>query len=303
MLKKTRPTPVAVVIILLASAVLFARTTGASPVAPDAAYEQSFEKWKAEQIDDLKQNWLPLAGLYWLKPGVNSFGTAAENAVVFPKGPAHAGEFDLDGKDVTIKMLPDAHATAAGKPLATARLDPDISGHASLVEMGSLRFHVIVRGERVGIRVKDLESAAIANFKGLIFYPLDLNYRVTATWEPSDGKKMIDVPNVLGDVTPVPVAGTVVFKIDGQEQRLTALGGEPSIGLSFVFNDLTAKNGEERYLSRWALSGQWSRDERNRDSGFQSGVQPAVRGNSLCNLSVGAEGEPAGRGNSCGREV
>jgi uncharacterized protein (DUF1684 family) len=242
MLKKTRPTPVAVVIILLASAVLFARTTGASPVAPDAAYEQSFEKWKAEQIDDLKQNWLPLAGLYWLKPGVNSFGTAAENAVVFPKGPAHAGEFDLDGKDVTIKMLPDAHATAAGKPLATARLDPDISGHASLVEMGSLRFHVIVRGERVGIRVKDLESAAIANFKGLIFYPLDLNYRVTATWEPSDGKKMIDVPNVLGDVTPVPVAGTVVFKIDGQEQRLTALGGEPSIGLSFVFNDLTAKS-------------------------------------------------------------
>jgi uncharacterized protein (DUF1684 family) len=37
------------------------------------------------------------------------------------------------------------------------------------------------------------------------------------------------------------VAGTVVFKIDGQEQRLTALGGDPSKGLSFVFNDLTAK--------------------------------------------------------------
>jgi uncharacterized protein len=53
---------------------------------------QSFEKWKAEQVDDLKQNWLPLAGLFWLKPGVNNFGTAPENAVVFPKGPTHAGE-------------------------------------------------------------------------------------------------------------------------------------------------------------------------------------------------------------------
>jgi uncharacterized protein (DUF1684 family) len=233
---------VAVVMVLLGSAVLVVGVSGSSPGAPDAAYVQSFEKWKAEQIDDLKQNWLPLAGLYWLKPGVNNFGTAPENAIMFPKGPAHAGEFDLEGKDVTIRLLPDAHAALAGAPLTTAKLAPDVSGHASLVEMGTLRFHVIVRGERVGIRVKDLENAAVTNFKGLIFYPLDLNYRVMATWEPSDGKKTIDVPNVLGDVTAVPVAGTVVFKINGQEQRLTALGGNPSTGLSFVFNDLTAKS-------------------------------------------------------------
>jgi len=217
------------------------RTASSSVSAPDAAYVQSFEKWKAEQIDDLKQNWLPLAGLYWLKPGVSSFGAAPENVVVFPKGPAHAGEFDLEGKEVSVKLLPEAHATVAGKGLANAKLDADISGHPTVIEVGSLRFHVIVRGERVGIRLKDLESAAVSNFKGLIFYPLDLNYRVTASWEPSDGKKMIDVPNVLGDMTPVPVAGTVVFKINGQEQRLTALGGDPSKGLSFVFNDLTAK--------------------------------------------------------------
>jgi len=233
---------VAVVMVLLGSAVLVVSVSGSSPAAPDAAYVQSFEKWKVEQIDDLKQNWLPLAGLYWLKPGVNNFGTAPENAVVFPKGPAHAGEFDLEGKDVTIKLLPDTHATLAGAPLTTAKLAPDVSGHASLVEMGTLRFHVIVRGARVGIRVKDLESESVTNFKGLIFYPLDLNYRVTATWEPSDGKKTIDVPNVLGDVTAAPVAGTVVFKINGQEQRLTALGGNPATGLSFVFNDLTAKS-------------------------------------------------------------
>ena len=114
--------------------------SSSAPAAPDAAYVQSFEKWKAEQVDDLKQNWLPLAGLFWLKPGVNSFGTAPENAVVFPKGPAHAGEFDLEGKDVTIKLLPDAHATFAGKPLTTAKLDPDVSGHRTVVEMGSCAF-------------------------------------------------------------------------------------------------------------------------------------------------------------------
>jgi uncharacterized protein len=61
------------------------------PSAPDAAYVQSFDKWKADLVDDLKTNWLSLAGLFWLKPGENSFGSDASNAVVFPKGPAHAG--------------------------------------------------------------------------------------------------------------------------------------------------------------------------------------------------------------------
>jgi uncharacterized protein len=226
---------------VLFAGALLSKDTGSAVAAPDAAYLQSFEKWKAEQVDDLKKNWLPLAGLYWLKPGVNSFGSDAANEIVFPKGPAHAGEFDLAGKDVTIKLLSDARAMVAGKPLTSAKLDPDISGHASVVEMGTLQFHVIVRGERVGIRLKDNDSAAVRNFRGMIFYPLDMNYVVTAKWVPSDGKKTIDVPNVLGDVTSVPAAGTVVFKINGEEQRLTALGADLSKGLSFVFNDLTAK--------------------------------------------------------------
>jgi hypothetical protein len=183
-----------------------------------------------------------LAGLYWLKPGANSFGSAAENEIVFPRGPAHAGEFDLEGKEVTLKLLPEVHAASEGKPLvAPAKLDPDVSGHPSTVEMGSLQFHLIVRGERVGVRLKDADSAAVRNFHGLMFYPLDMTYRIAATWVPSDGKKTIDVPNVLGDVTAMRVAGTVVFKISGQDVELTDLRGDPSKGLFFVFNDLTAK--------------------------------------------------------------
>ncbi len=210
---------------------------------PDAAYIQSFEKWKTEQMEDLKQDWLPLAGLFWLKPGANSFGSAADNGVIFPKGPAHAGEFDLAGKDVTIKLSAGVRATSAGKPLPAgeAKLDPDASGHATLVEIGSLQFHAIIRGERVGIRLKDTESEAAHNFRGLTFYPLDMNYRVTATWVPSDGKKTIDVPNVLGDVTSTLVSGVAVFKVNGQEVRLTDLRGDPAKGLFFVFTDLTAK--------------------------------------------------------------
>ena len=216
--------------------------TATSTEAPDAAYVQSFEKWKADQTADLKQNWLSLAGLFWLKPGSNTFGSDPASQIVFPKIPAHAGEFDLTGKEVTLKLLPDARATIAGKPVSTAKLDPDTSEHVTYVEMGTLGFHVIVRGERVGIRLRDADSAAARNFKGMIFFPLDLDYRVTARWLPADGKQTVEIPNVLGDVTAQAVPGVAVFKVKGEELKLTALGGDAKNGLFFVFNDLTAKS-------------------------------------------------------------
>lgn len=228
-------------VLLLGSAIAF--TTGAtSSEVPDPAYVQSFEKWKADQTADLKESWLSLAGLFWLKPGPNTFGSDAANAIVFPKGPARAGEFDLNGKEVTVKLLPEAHATIVGKPVSSAKLEPDTAEHVTRVEMGSLRFHIIVRGEHVGVRLRDTESAAAHDFKGMMFFPLDLNYRVTATWVPSDGKKTVDVPNALGEVMSEPAPGTAMFKVNGQDLKLTAIGGDSKTGLFIVFNDLTAKS-------------------------------------------------------------
>lgn len=220
-----------------ASAVLAAD----QPAAADASYLQSFDKWKAELVDDLKQNWLPLAGLFWLKPGENKFGSDAKNDIVFPKGPAHAGSFTLQSKDVSVRFEPGVQVTVSSKPFTASKLESDVSGHATVLEMGSLRFHVIVRGERIGIRLKDTESDAARGFRGLDFFPVSMNYRLTAKFEPSQGKKTVDVPNVLGDVAPTPVAGTVVFTINGQELRLSDLGGDPANGLFFVFSDPTSK--------------------------------------------------------------
>jgi uncharacterized protein (DUF1684 family) len=213
----------------------------ATSAAPDAAYLQSYAKWKSELIDDLKQNWLSLAGLFWLKAGENSFGTDAANAVVFPKGPSQAGVFDLQGTDVTVTLSPGASAKVGGKAVTAVKLQPDISGNPTVLELGSLRIKAIIRGRRIGIRLKDVDSEAARNYRGPVFFPINLSYRVKATLVPPEGKKTVDVPNVLGDTTPTASAGVVVFKINGQEVRLTDLGGNPTKGLSFVFNDLTSK--------------------------------------------------------------
>jgi uncharacterized protein (DUF1684 family) len=224
--------------VIVVSASLFAAS---SP--PDPAYRALFDKWKAELIDDLKQNWLPLAGLFWLKPGANTFGTDKENAVVLPAGSASArtGTFELQGDTVTLKLAPGVKATIDNKPVVTSVMQPDTSGNRTVLALGQLRMHVIKRGERTGIRLKDLNSAAVRNFRGLTFFPLDLQYRVNATWMPSDGKKTVNVPNVLRDVTPTPIPGEVRFTINGQELHLTALGGDAQKGLFFVFTDATSK--------------------------------------------------------------
>jgi len=208
----------------------------------DPAYQQSFDKWKADLMADMKDNWLPLAGLFWLKAGPNTFGTDAKNAFVLPEhtAPARAGEFDLQGSDVSVKFASGVQATIDGKPVTTAKLQADTSGKATVLELGKLRMHVIQRGQRIGIRVKDLDSAAVHDYRPE-FYPLNISYKITATWIPSDGKKMVDVPNVLGDVTPTPVAGEASFKINGEEVRLSALGGDPKEALFFIFKDLTSK--------------------------------------------------------------
>jgi uncharacterized protein len=100
---------------------------------------------------------------------------------------------------------------------------------------------VIERGKRVGIRLRDDQSSAVQAYAGPIFFPLNMAYRVNAKWVPSDGKQTVDVPNVLGDVTPTPISGQADFEINGQKLRLTDLGGDPAKGLFFVFNDVTAK--------------------------------------------------------------
>jgi uncharacterized protein len=100
---------------------------------------------------------------------------------------------------------------------------------------------MIRRGERVGLRVKDMNNPKIRSYAGPTFFPIDLHYRVTAKFVPSDGRRAVEVPNVLGDVMATPVVGEVHFTLNGQDFVLTSFEGDAATGLSFVISDLTSK--------------------------------------------------------------
>ncbi len=232
--KGHRAPGMALVVILACSAPLLAQT-------PDAAYQQEFRKWQQEQIRDLKENWLPLVGLFWLKEGDNVFGSDKDAAISIERSYllGREGAFRLRQGSVWFEAVPGSNVRLGKASFREAMLVPSPPGPPTVLEAGPLRMFVIQRGKRFGVRVKDLDSSALRRFKGLETYPLERVYIVTADFVRVDGKSMA-VPNVLGDVQQVPVAGEARFRLNGQQLHLEAMEGEGGT-LFFVFSDPTKK--------------------------------------------------------------
>jgi uncharacterized protein len=233
----------------IGASTLLAAGPAAVTAKPDPeAYRKQIEAWRKERVDGLKQEngWLTLVGLYWLKPGENRFGSDPGNPVILPKGkaPALAGVLVRKGDAVTLRVEPGVKLTADGKPVtAPLPLTADSKGKPTLLELGSLSFYVIERGDRLGVRIKDKESPERTGFKGLDNFPLAPQWRVVARFEPYKDKK-IPIANVLGQVMDEPSPGAVVFDWQGKTYRLDALG-DPKEGLSLIFGD--ASNGKSTY--------------------------------------------------------
>jgi len=228
---------------LLAAALLL----GAAAPTPPASYEQEIAAWHKERIAGLKRpdGWFSLVGLFWLKEGENRFGSGADNTVIFPAGtaPALAGTLERHGRAVKVHAAPGVALTQDGKPVTDLDLAPR-EGRPLELALGSLRFFVIYRGDRVGVRVKDTKSPALAAFKDIDTFPVTKARRVEARFEPYQPPRKIAVANILGQVEDQDSPGAVVFERKGATYRLDALDGGPD-GLFFVFGDQT--NGHETY--------------------------------------------------------
>ena len=223
----------------------------APPPAPDAAYESQVQAWRTKREQGLKAagGWLTVAGLFWLKEGSNPFGSASDNDIVLPaSAPGRGGSFQVKGRAVTVRFEPGVGAQVEGRTVAQAVLHADTSGGAEVVTLGPLRMHVIERGGRLAIRLKDMNAASRQSFTGLHWFPVTERYRITARFVPHRELKPLAVPNILGQVENMPSPGYVVFEIDGREHRLEGVFETPkATELFFIFKDETS--GKETYPS------------------------------------------------------
>jgi uncharacterized protein (DUF1684 family) len=223
-------------------------TLASGPLAADDAYKATIQSWRDAREARLKADggWLSVAGLTWLKPGENSFGTGPGVDVVLPKGPlpAKAGVFVLKGGETSVELLPGVEARVAGQPLVGRRALA--SDSAERVEMGDVTLQVIERGGRHAIRLRDRNAAARREFTGCRWFEIKESYRIEAKWVPYPSRRRIKVPNVLGETESMVSPGYAEFDLGGRRVQLVgALETPDSTELWFILRDQTS--GKETY--------------------------------------------------------
>lgn len=213
------------------------------------AYQAEIEAWHVKRVSDLKDTtgWLNLAGLYWLQEGINTFGSSERNQVVFPAGTIaeEAGYFLVKNGSVKMEVKTEAVVTVKGMPVTSVEIFHPDSSRAVTAAHGSLQWFVIRRDNQVGIRLRDLTSKAVQEFRGIERYPVNPDWRVEADFTPTEGKT-IDITNVLGQTLLQASPGVLKFQLDGKDFSIDALdGGKDELFL--IFGDPT--NGNETYPS------------------------------------------------------
>lgn len=207
-------------------------------------------EWRAARDKRLRgpDGWLALVGLHWLTPGENHFGAHPANQVVLhgEHVPPRAGSLLL-GDDGTVRLVPhpgvDLHH--AGAPAGEMTLADDRDRQTTMLELGTLRFHLIRRGERIGLRVRDSAAPALQAFRGLDHFPVDISWRVTARLEPAPPGATVEIRDITGVLMHETTPGTVVFERDGATWRIAALPGDEDGSLWLIFGDAT--NGTDTY--------------------------------------------------------
>jgi uncharacterized protein len=232
--------------------ILLAAAIALPVLAADPNYVKSVEEWRAGADKSLRKDngWLTLAGRYVMKPGANTFGTARDNDLVFPKGlgPDHMGAVMVEPGKVAVKLLPGVTMTKEGVTMTDKVMGTD-GENRDWVQLGRASFHIIERDGKYILRLADNQSEVRKHFGGRVWYGVNEKYLVDAKFVEYKPAHKIPIVNILDEVSDEPVAGYVEFTLAGKPYRLDALDDEA--GLFIILRDDTAGKttyGSGRFL-------------------------------------------------------
>lgn len=210
----------------------------------EKTYRQTINQWRSDKNESIRKenNWLALAGLYWLKLGKNQFGSEAQNEIQLPERlPPNVGYFEFNGRSVSLRANSGQKVVIADKPTDFAILQPDISENPTFIKIEGVQMVVIQRGNRMGIRVWDNQSKKRASFPARTWYDIDEAFRIPATFTAYDRPKMAYFPDLTGEKAEFPVEGYVEFEFNGQTHKLD-INKEDDGTLFLRFWDPTAQD-------------------------------------------------------------
>ena len=212
-------------------------------------YSREIEHWRAQRIARLiaPDGWLSLTGLHWLEPGPNTLGSAADNAIVLAKVPAHLGTIEWrDDDTMVLRLASNGGVLVDGETTSETTVRDDRESNPTRVSFGSVNFVVIDRGGRKALRVRDGEAVTRTQFAGIESFRPDPSWRIVADWVPFDPPHTLETANVIGQMERYPVPGKAVFERDGRRHELLPVIEVPGdTQLFLIFADGTS--GRETY--------------------------------------------------------
>jgi uncharacterized protein len=236
------------------------------------SWQQNLKAWREQREMQVsaRDGWLTLAGLEWLKPGVNTIGSATDNTIHLPNQvPAHLALLTVMGgthagptanantpESAIVQLLSPAGGfppdfTVDGKPAREGPLQVD-GTNTSVMAWRGFSFAVLKRGDRFVLRIKNAESPLRTGFKGLSWYPSDPVFMVTARWVPFKPPIVQEIPTVIGTVLKLPAPGLAMFLLNGKIMQLEPVIEDPTgKSLFFILRDETSKSstyGGGRFL-------------------------------------------------------
>jgi uncharacterized protein (DUF1684 family) len=210
-------------------------------------YLSEVEQWSSGRIDALKQanGWLNLEGLFWLKKGINRFGSASENDLVYDNAafPKYLGDYIYENgkvywKDgITEKITIKDNAGLVITNDETLNLLTATEGTYTS-QWKDFVWIVIQREDKVGVRFRNLKAKTLLEFKGIERFPVAAKWRIKAKVIPQNQNPLM-IMNVLGQNTAQKHGGQLVFDIEGITYRLDAID-EGGIRLFVTFADATS---------------------------------------------------------------
>ncbi len=229
---------------------LFVMAWSGIVAAAEPGYLAEIQRFRRDREATLKaeDGYLALAGLFWLKEGVNRMGSDAASEILLPPStPPQVGVIELHGGRVTARV---------GQQ--TRELVGESTGPDGFLAVGVLKLHLLHRGGRYAIRLRDPESEVRRKFTALRWYPIREDYLVSGEFHAYEKPRTLSITTILGYADPMASPGYLAFRIRGREYHLQpVLSGKQ---LFFIFRDRTS--GRRTYPAGRFLYADLPRDGR-----------------------------------------
>ena len=227
-------------LVVLAGAVL---APAEAPGQTRAAALRENQRFRARQEAKMRGERSPFAveSVQPLKKPRNTIGSAPDADVRLdaPGVPAVAAVAEVRGNDVAL-IARSAVVRLDGRPVKER-----VMTFLDRVAIGPYRIQYRRPDGHPALRIANLKGAGMRSYRGLKYFPVDLKYRVPATFRPAGQKLELTVDSTQGGPQKLPLLGRLSFELEGRTLELDAFDEDEPDEFFVIFRDRTA--GQETY--------------------------------------------------------